>query len=159
MAKFNFNTSSVNFSEPAPRNFEPLPKGEYEAMVMDSIIKSTKAGDGQFIELTIQIISGDHSGRRIWERLNISNPNKQAEEIAKESLGKLCLAVGVPDMEDTEQLHDIPFMLELDIDKKDPTRNKIWGYHSIDATPKGKPAAPAKPAATAAPAKSARPWG
>lgn len=156
MAKFQFSTAGMTFD--APRSFEPLPKGEYEAMITDSVIKPTKAGDGHYIELTIQVISGEHSGRRLWERLNVSNPNKAAEEIANKALGELCLAVGVPDMEDTEQLHDQPFIVRVDIDKKDPTRNRIWGYQAIDGLPNVNKA-PAKPAAAAAPAKSARPWG
>jgi hypothetical protein len=156
MAKFQFTTAGIDLSAAASRDYSPLPKGSYEAMVIDSAIKATKSGDGQYIELTIQIISGDHSGRRLWERLNISNPNKQTEEIASKALGQLCVAVGVDDMEDTEQLHDMPFIVELDIDRKDPTRNKIWAYKGIEGLPK---VAAAKPAAAAAPAKSARPWG
>ena len=111
-------------------SFEPLPPGDYQAIISDSAIKATKAGTGEYIELTMQITDGQHSGRRIWERLNISNPNKVAEEIARSQLNGLRAALGIAKLESTEQLHDTPFVLSLDIDRKEPTRNRVMGYSS-----------------------------
>jgi hypothetical protein len=150
MAKFNFNASTIT---PAPsRSFEPLPAGEYEMMILDSAVKATKAGNGHYIELTMQVVSGTHSGRRLWERLNVDNPNKTAQDIAEQALAKLCLAVDVQDMEDTEELHDIPFIAVVEIDRKEPDRNRITDYQPLlgsapakPAAPAGKPAAPKKP--------------
>jgi hypothetical protein len=62
----------------------------------------------------------------------------------------------VPDMEDTVELHDIPFVARVEIDRKDPTRNRIMGYQGIDA-PAAKPAA-AAPAPAAKPAAGRKPW-
>lgn len=156
MAQFRFNTASA----PAPAatsSYDPLPKGNYEMIVTASEFKPTKAGTGHYIEFTMQVISGEHSGRRHWERLNVDNPNQTAQEIAEAALASLCLACGVSDLEDTEQLHDIPFIARVDIDRKDPTRNRIMGYSS--AQPAAPAPAPVKPAASAAPGKAARPWG
>ena len=111
-------------------SFEPLPPGDYQAIISDSAIKATKAGTGEYIELTMQITDGQHTGRRIWERLNISNPNKVAEEIARSQLNGLRAALGIAKLESTEQLHDTPFVLSLDIDRKEPTRNRVMGYSS-----------------------------
>lgn len=105
----------------------------------------------------MHVISGEHSGRRHWERFNLDNPNHQAVKIAQESLARLCAALGVDEVEDSEQLHDRAFIAEIGIDKKDSTRNVIWNYKPAMDVPAAKPAA--KPAASAAPAKSARPWG
>ena len=154
MALFNFNAASV---EPMPsRSFEPLPKGDYEMMIVKSDVKPTQAGTGHYIELEMHVLGGEHSGRRIWERLNIDNPNKTAQDIASAALASLCYAVGVQDMTETEQLHDIPFVAHIEIDKKDPTRNRVMGYAGISA-PAPKAAAPAARPAAAAPAK--KPWG
>lgn len=154
MALFNFNAASV---EPMQsRSFEPLPKGDYEMMIVKSDVKPTQAGTGHYIELEMHVLGGEHSGRRIWERLNIDNPNKTAQDIASAALASLCYAVGVEDMTETEQLHDIPFVAHIEIDKKDPTRNRVMGYAGISAqAPKA--AAPAARPAAAAPAK--KPWG
>ena len=154
MALFNFNAASV---EPMPsRSFEPLPKGDYEMMIVKSDVKPTQAGTGHYIELEMHVLGGEHSGRRIWERLNVDNPNKTAQDIASAALASLCHAVGVQDMTETEQLHDIPFVAHIEIDKKDPSRNRVMGYAGISA-PAPKAAAPAARPAAAAPAK--KPWG
>lgn len=150
MPQFSFDPASAPAS--ATKSFEPLPRGSYNAIIIDSDIKSTKAGTGEYIELEMQIVDGEYTGRRIWERLNVNNPNKQAEDIAKAALGALCMAVGVDDLTDTEQLHDIPFVIGVEIDRKDPTRNRVMSYGQA-AAPAPKPA-PAKPAAPA----GARPW-
>ncbi len=123
----------TSYEAPAKSSFEPLPPGDYQAIISDSAIKATKAGTGEYIELTIQITDGQHSGRRIWERLNISNPNKTAEEIARSQLNGLRAALGIAKLESTEQLHDKPFILSLDIDRKDATRNRVMGYSSSKA--------------------------
>jgi hypothetical protein len=159
MALINFKASSVQIEERS-NSFAPLPAGEYEMMIVKSETKPTKKMDGHYLELEMHVISGQHSGRRHWERLNLDNPNAQAVKIAQESLAKLCMAIGIDDVEDSEQLHDQPFVAEIGIDKKDDTRNVIWGYQSIgghvnNAKPKPAPA----PAASAAPAKAAKPWG
>jgi hypothetical protein len=122
-------------------------------------VKPTKAGTGEYLELEMQVVSGEHSGRRHWERLNVSNPNKQAEDIAKAALASLCLAVNVTDIEDTADLHDIPFIARVEIDRKEPDRNRIVGYSSAEAAPApaAKPAPAARPAAPAA-TGGKKPW-
>lgn len=150
MPQFSFDPASAPAS--ATKSFEPLPRGSYNAIIIDSDIKPTKAGTGEYIELVIQVVDGINAGRRLWERLNVSNQNKTAEDIAKAALAELCSAVGVTKLTDTEQLHDRPFQVHVDIDRKDPTRNRVVGYGSANLTPP--PAAAAKATGT----NSARPW-
>lgn len=151
MAKFDFDATSYTPSAISSTR-APLPRGDYQAIVIESAIKETKAGDGHYIELTMQIIDGEHSGRRIWDRLNVSNPNKKAEDIAKGMLTSLCSAVKVEKLTDTQQLHDIPFLLSLDIDRKDESRNRVMGYMSAEF------AAPAAAPAAAPKAAAKKPW-
>lgn len=155
MPSFNFNAAAVEPQQ--PRQYGPLPAGEYEMMVVKSDVKPTKAGTGHYLELEMHVVSGEHSGRRLWERLNIDNPNKQAEDIAKAALAGLCSSLNITDMTETEQLHDQVFIAHVEIDRKEPDRNRIVGYAAINQAPApaAKPAAPARPAA-AAPAK--KPW-
>lgn len=155
MPSFQFN-AQTHVAPPAPSR-EPLPPGMYQIIVMASDIKQTQAGTGEFIELTLQVVDGEHSGRRVWDRLNVSNPNKTAEDIAKRSLQELCLACGVTELSATEQLHDIPVIAQIDLDRKDPSRNRVLGYKSVGPA---KPISqPTRPAATNPPAKAAaRPW-
>lgn len=155
MAQFNFNASGyVAAPTPAPSR-GPLPKATYAVIVLDSSIKSTKAGTGHYIELVLQVIEGPYAGRRHWERLNVSNPSKQAEDIAKTRLQSICQATGVPNMTDTAQLHDKPFSITLDIDRKDETRNRMVSAQSAGWADTAQPA-PAKADAPAA--RSKNPW-
>lgn len=157
MALLNFKASAIQISDRPSTSFGPLPAGEYEMMIVKSDTKPTKAGNGHYLELEMHVISGEHSGRRHWERLNLDNPSAQTVKIAQEQLARLCMALGLDDVEESEELHDRAFIAEIGIDKKDDTRNVIWGYKAVDAAPAAKPAA--KPAPSAAPAKSAKPWG
>lgn len=151
MPSFSFDANE--FAPTQQKSYDPLPRGMYQGIVIDSSIKPTKAGTGEYIELVIQVVDGEHSGRRLWERLNVSNPNKTAEDIARGQLSMLCSAVGVTKLTATEQLHDIPFSMEVDIDRKDTTRNRIMGYASLG---NAKPTVAPQTAAPAAAAK--KPW-
>lgn len=156
MAQFNFDaTSYTPAAAGASATRAPLPKGDYPAIIIESEIKTTKAGDGQYIELAMQVIDGEYSGRRIWDRLNVSNPNKQAEEIAKAALQSLCVALSIKVLNDTSELHDKPFLLALDIDRKDPTRNRVMAY--LPPLTAGA-AAMAASRSSAAPAPAKKPW-
>jgi len=155
MPELNFNAES-HVAAPRPDR-EPLPRGMYPVIVIDSSIKLTRAGNGQYLELVLQVVDGPHSGRRLWDRLNVSNPNKTAEDIAKRQLQELCLAAGVSNLTDTEQLHDIPVLADVDIDRKEPDRNRVQGYASTSAS-NSQAARPAAPAPTATVKPAARPW-
>ena len=157
MALLNFKASAIQIEERPSNNYGPLPAGDYDMMIVKSETKPTKAGNGHYLECEMHVISGEHSGRRHWERFNLDNPNHQAVKIAQESLAKLCAAIGVDEVNDSEELHDRPFIAEVGIDKKDSTRNVIWNYHGASLQPVAKPKAAAAPAA--APAKKAMPWG
>ena len=155
MASLNFKASNVELTK---RSYDALPEGEYEMIVTKSDTKPTKAGNGHYLELEMQIIAGQFSGRRHWERLNLDNPSQQTVKIAQEQLARLCMAMGLDEIQDSEELHDRAFIATLGIDKKDATRNMVWDYKPAEGAAPA-PATAAKPAAAAAPAKSARPWG
>lgn len=156
MANFNFNASTVEPMQ--PRSYGPLPAGDYEMIIVKSDVKPTKAGNGHYLELEMQVLSGEHSGRRHWERLNVDNPNKTAQDIAEAALASLCFAVGVTDVNDTTQLHDIPFIAHIEIDRKEPDRNKIMGYVNAGAAAVAAVPAKAPAAKPAAAAPSRKPW-
>ena len=134
MPVFDFDVST--YEPPKRTSFEPLPPGDYNTMITDSQMKATKAGNGEYLELTMQIIDGAHSGRRIWERLNVVNASKVAEEIARSQLNGIKAACNIEKLESSEQLHDIPFVISLDIDRREPTRNKVMGYTSVAKAPR-----------------------
>jgi hypothetical protein len=82
MAALNFNAAEV---EPQ-QSFDALPPGRYEAIISESEMKDTKAGTGQYLQLTFTVVGGQHEGRKLWSRLNLVNPNATAVSIAEREL-------------------------------------------------------------------------
>ncbi|NBW51494.1 MAG: DUF669 domain-containing protein, partial [Betaproteobacteria bacterium] len=74
MATLNFNAQTV---EPATA-YEILPKGKYLCVAIASEMKATKNNTGEYLQITFEIVEGEHKGRKIFERLNIRNANKTA---------------------------------------------------------------------------------
>lgn len=128
MAKLDFN--APQFEAPADDKFAPLPDGEYEAVIMDSDVKDTKAGTGQYLKLVCEVTGPTHSGRKVFANVNISNPNPQAVEIGQKELKAICIAVGKGDqvIKDSQELHNIPVVIKVLRDKKDDTQNRIVAW-------------------------------
>lgn len=126
MAQLNFDAEQY---EPET-DFAPLEPGEYTAIIIDSELKRTKSGNGQYIALTFEVMDDPYNGRRLWENLNIDNPNAKAVEIAMRKLSSICRAVGVMSPKDTEELHDKMMLISVGIKNDDTgeTRNVIKGF-------------------------------
>ncbi|MCR9090864.1 MAG: DUF669 domain-containing protein [Proteobacteria bacterium] len=144
------NTFDANNVEPSqPR--DPVPPGDYLAQIAWSEFKTTKRGDGQYLELEFEVLEPEEfAGRKFWDRLNLDNPNAKAVEIAERTLSSICRAAGVMQVEDSEQLHDIPMVVKLDIegpDEQNRVNQRVKGYKAAGDVPVG--AAPAQSAALA----------
>lgn len=159
MAVIDFNSEDA----PATTGFDPIPSGDYEAVVTESDYKPTKAGTGHYLKLTFEIIDGEFKGRKLWANFNLDNPNDEAVGIARSQLRQLCEAVNVKHVKDTMQLHNLPVIVRV-VKKLDKTRgeevNEIKKYLSMNgetnSTTTSKPA-PNKPKDTAQPGTTA-PW-
>jgi hypothetical protein len=148
------NLNNFNAAEVEPASFDPLPAGKYLACITESEMKATKSGAGQFLNLTFQVLDGEFKGRKVWARLNLKNPNIQAEQIARGQLSAICRAVGVMTPRDSLELHNLPLVITVKVKKREDTgdlQNEVSGFSKKDGTPTT-PAAPA-PAATSTP-----PW-
>jgi hypothetical protein len=151
MATINFDATTV---EPS-NGFEPIPAGKYLAVISEDEMKPTRNNNGQYLQLTIEIIEGDYQGRKIWTRLNLENPNMQAVEIARKELSAICRAVNVLQLTDTTQLLNIPFVLKVGLKKNkdtDEMENVIKGYEAKANY------APVSAPAVAAPQSATPPW-
>jgi hypothetical protein len=111
MAIFEFNAAEV---EPVS-DYTPLPVGDYKAVIVESEMKATKAGTGQYLQLTYDIVDGEYKGRKLFDRLNLRNPNQQAVQIAQRTLSAICRAVGVMNLHDTAELHGKPIIIHVEI--------------------------------------------
>ncbi len=144
-----FNANSVEPSD----SFDPIPAGEYLCVITASEEKPTKAGTGSYLELEFEVIDGPYKGRKLWDRLNLNNPSEVAVKIARATLSALCRAIGVMEPRDSCEMHDLPLLVKVRIEKRsdnDEQSNVIKGYRSRNAA---QPAAPgfAPPPTTFAP--------
>lgn len=113
-------------------SFEPIPAGEYPAILVHSEKKPTKDGTGARLELKFQILNGQYQNRTLFDGLNIINKSSQAQQIGRGQLKALCLACGVPDPNDSAELHNRPLNIRVAIgkDQNGNPRNEIKGYKS-----------------------------
>ncbi len=159
----------ANIVEPsAPR--EILPPGDYVVQIVESEMADTKSGNGQMLKLTMDILDGPHVNRKLWDNLNLVNPNAQAVEIAQRTLSAICHATGQITVSNSEQLHFKPMVATVKVRPAGPDKsgthreaqNQIAGYKPAN----GATARPAQathtnaapPPASKPPASAAPPW-
>jgi uncharacterized protein DUF669 len=118
MAQFEtaFDASSV---DPATA-YEVLPAGRYQVQIVESDLRVTKDGMGQYLWLMLDILDGEYQGRKVFDQLNLINRNPQTVEIAQRTLSAICHATGKMQVSDSEDLHLIPITISVTID---PAKN------------------------------------
>ena len=165
MAQLNqhFDASAVEPAAP----FELLPPGRYSVQIVQSEMRATRAGNGQYLWLEMDVIEGPHQGRKIWDQLNLVNPNQQTVEIAQRTLSAICHAVGKLSVQDSEELHSIPMVAVVKVDPPRSANGKDYGpsnsiktYKAITSSaPAAKPATSGfKPAAAPSGGGTTPPW-
>ena len=109
-----------------------LPAGDYLVHIVKSEMKQTKAKNGHYLSLHMQVLSPeDKKGRFLFSNLNLDNPNPVAMEIANKELNSICQACDQEGVEDSEELHQLPFMVTVKVDPATaqwPEGNSITAY-------------------------------
>lgn len=159
-----FDATTVNTDD----QFDVIPPGDYLVQVVQSDLRATKKGDGQYIWLELDILDGQYSGRKLWDNVNIINPNAKAQEIGQKILAQICKATGLAAVTDSEQFHFKPMIAKVKVqpatDQYDAS-NQVKAYRPADGGASQQPGQVAQPA-TAAPVQqqpatqstSALPW-
>lgn len=150
-----------------PASFAPPPPmADYHVRITESEAKPTADQSGGYLELTLEILDpGPYVGRKVPYRLNLYNKSQQTVEIAYRQLSAVCHVTNVFQVQDSRQLHNIPFIATIGPQKDNPQYANVFGVKDLSGAIPGKPgaAAPAAPfaqpaapaAAPAAPAWSA----
>lgn len=122
-------------------DFGSLPTGDvYLGEIVKSEVKKTKAGNGLRLNLQIKVIESKkedekYKGRIVFVGLNIKNPNSECVEISQRELTSICGVTGVDELEDSDELHDIPFGMKLGIEHGNEgfdDKNKVKKYMTED---------------------------
>nr|CAK6605957.1 unknown function [Klebsiella phage vB_Ko_K4PH164] len=133
MAQFQFDASQ---HAGAAMNFEALPKGWYQAVIIESKSRTTNSG-GQALDFVAEITAPAFAkGRKVFLDYNVVNASEDAVRIGHEQLAALSMACQHPRWSQTEELHNKPFHIKLKIDKAEEgsdyeDRNKANGYDMI----------------------------
>ena len=119
-----------NAMEVAPVSFDVLPAGEYDVVIIASTMKPTSNRTGKYLELELQVLSGEYQNRKLWDRLNLTNPSDKAVQIARGTLSAICRAVGVLTPKDSSELHNKPMRAKVVVkhDEEYGDKNEIKAY-------------------------------
>lgn len=170
-------------------DYAELPNGIYRVEIEASEVKQTANGKGTILKVTNTVIEPEeYAGRKLFNNYNLENESAQAQEIGQKQFASLCRAIGVAEVDDSEDLHFKAYTVKIGLGKPSrdgqyPARAEIKRYYFEDegelpppaideVQPKAAPAAANnnRPAANnnrpatapaAAPVKvaGARPWG
>jgi len=136
MAQLSFSTNNQAEMD----DFSVVPVGDYNAQIVKSELKDTKAGDGKRLNFQFKILDGEFAKRIIFVGLNVANPNPTAVEISMKELTSICKACKKVSVEDSSELHNIPLKISVKI--KPASGNyaeqnqivKYMPYDGVDAT-------------------------
>ena len=106
-----------------------LPVGRHPVIIESSEVKANKANDGGYLQLNVKLIDGPQTGTTGAYRLNLYHSNPQTAEIAHRQLSAICHCVGVFNVQDSSQLHNIPFIIEVGLQKGEEAAQK--GYTEV----------------------------
>ena len=143
-----FDASSVTPSA----IFAPLPEGDYQVVIADCKEKATKDGTGKYLEIAMQVVSGEYAGRKAFDRITLRNKSQQAEGIGRAQLSSFCRSTGCMQPRSTSDFMGKTAAVKLGLDKDDKgvIRNIVKGW-LFDSQP-------AASTAPAAPAAAGKPW-
>lgn len=156
-------------------DFEPVPEGEYPVAITAAELKGTSKG-GTMLVLDYAIMNGPNESRVIKDRLNVNCPGSpKAEDIAKQSLAKICKAIGIGQLSSTTELVGKRLKIKVVVkpgegtyidntgaERQRSAQNDVKAYYSMNAPTQLKEATPAQTEngaeADLPPADGAPPW-
>lgn len=104
---------------------ENLPNGIYR-LEMDT---SEVVENGQNVGLKTSFVVIEpeaYKGRKLFNYYNLQHTNPDAERIGQEQFASLCRAVGVDAVDDSEELHFLPFVAKVALGKASEKNGKTY---------------------------------
>lgn len=151
-----------------PNQYDPtqsaggqLPIGKHVVVIESSEVKATQDNTGGYIQLNLKITEGPQAGLTGAYRLNLYHAKDVVKEIAQKQFTAVCYVCGVfTPINQTEPIHNIPFMVEVGPQKNKPEYTEVKKVFDVGGNEPGKGGqAAAAPAPAAAPGAPAAAWG
>lgn len=121
-------------------SYQPVPPGRYRLFVANAELKENKSQTGQIIKIEMNFVDDMYQGRKLFENINFTHENVQAENIGRSQFKNLCEAAGLKQIQTgPEQLNG--YVVKADVIVKPDRltgemRNVISKYHpDIDDMP------------------------
>lgn len=119
----------------ASRPVGVLPEGKYQAVIASTSEKTSKNGD-RYVELELEVIAGEHQGRKVRDILNLWHPNEKPRNIARQTLKAICEAIERK-VSDTSQLCNYPLLLSVGVEDNTYNGNtskvnRVKGYAKLE---------------------------
>lgn len=143
MARIDFDSTRVPDMQPNGL----IPKGEYQALMVHSELKDTRAMDGAYLEGKFRITDGPYSGIEISDRFIMNHRTKPlAIAMGQSKLKKFCRALGRSAAQDSNELENQPLIICVEQRKQresDRVSNEIVDYKPLPSQrPTAVPGAP-----------------
>lgn len=107
-----------------------LPVGRHLVIIESDEVKKAKESDGGYLQFNLKCVHGEAVNMGAPYRLNLYNSNPKTVEIASRQLSAVCYAVGILGIQgDTSVLFNLPFMVDVALQKGDEAKEK--GYTEI----------------------------
>lgn len=129
-----------------------LPVGKHPVIAYESSIEENSKKDGGYLQFMLKIIDGPAAGTTGAYRLNLYNASPKAVEIANRQMAALSHVTGVFKVMNSEQLHNIPFIVEVGL-QKDPEAQakgyteikRVFDRNGVEPGKQGQGGQPAQP--------------
>ena len=133
MVAMQFNATAFT---PRYSGSDGLPPGKHPVIISASEFRPTKdsspSDPRMMLVFTLEAIDGPAKGGKQTDRLNIHNPNQQTVNIAMSQLAAYCAVTGRQGFNDTSELHNIPFMVEIGPQKNNADYTEVKGVYFLD---------------------------
>ena len=110
--------------------FEVIPAGDYPAIITEMEEVPTKDNTGKRLNLKLQIIDGKFQNRTIFDGLNTTNNSPVAQQIGRQQLKSICVALNNPNPKDSSELLNKALMITIKVgkDQNGNPRSEVKGY-------------------------------
>jgi hypothetical protein len=85
----------------------PIEPGVYEVKIVRDFRDREKQGTGDHLQMTLEIVAGKHAGRKIFDWLELWSSHDQKRDRAIAKLETILEAIGIREVADSRQLHNI----------------------------------------------------
>ena len=109
-----------------------LKPGDYTVQIMESSIAPNKAQTGHYLKLVMQVVQeGENKGRKIYDYINIQNPNSTTEKMAARSLSALGRATNIWEITLPQQLLN---QIVIAVVTKNDSGNNVRTYKPVSGS-------------------------